>query len=644
MLCKERPISGFTVRFANDDKTVQVRPGSLIVDAIQQAGLEVNIPCGGQGRCGRCAVIVEQGQARRRSTVRLSPQDIEEGYALACQTVIESDLTVTIPPQEKIERRLKTDKTAAKIALPFPYDCERDQPLHKVFLHIEPPNLADNTDDLSRVQRELARRHKLDSITTDLPVVRTLARTLRAADWEVTAVLEAPLVANGAAHLIALEPGDQTRNLWGAAIDIGTTTVTVYLVDLLSGEVKEIAADYNGQIARGEDVISRIIYATKENGLQDLTNLVTGTINRLLAQACRRQSIEPTQVYRLAVVGNSTMIHLLLGLPPEPIRLTPYITTANFPPGVRAHEIGISANPQAMVDCLPGVASFMGADITAGVLSSELDQTDKLTLFMDIGTNGEMVLGTAEWLVSCACSAGPAFEGAGVEHGMRATLGAIEEVWVNNDTFEPTYRVIGNEKPTGICGSGLISLLAELFITGVMDRAGNLKLDLGSPRVRLGPHGPEYVVAWANEAADGQDIALTKVDVDNLLRAKAAIYAGFSVLVKSVGLSFDDVEQVLIGGSFGQYINVEKAIQIGLLPDMAWDRFHYLGNTAARGAYMALLNSDARQRIADIARRMTYIELCADNSFTEEFMAALFLPHTDAARFPSVADMMAQQA
>jgi uncharacterized 2Fe-2S/4Fe-4S cluster protein (DUF4445 family) len=585
-------------------------------------------------------VIVEQGQARRRSTLRLSPQDIAEGYALACQTVIESDLVVTIPPQEKIERRLKTDKTAAKIALPFPYDYRRDQPLRKIFLHIEPPNLADNTDDLSRVQRELGRKLDFDSLSTGLPVMRTMARTLRDADWDVTAVVETPSLAGGAAHLIALEPGDMTGALWGAAIDIGTTTVTVYLVDLLSGEVKEIAADYNGQIARGEDVISRIIYAQKGNGLQDLTNLVTGTINRLIGHACRRQNIDPLQIYRLSIVGNSTMMHLLLGLPPEPIRLTPYITTVNFPPLVRAHEIGLAVNPQAIVDCLPGVASFMGADITAGVLSSEMDQTDKLTLFMDIGTNGEMVFGTAEWLVSCACSAGPAFEGAGVEHGMRATMGAIEEVWINGETCEPTYRVIGNEKPRGICGSGLISLLAELFITGVLDRAGNIKLDLGSPRLRQGAHGPEYVVAWASETATGEDIVFTKVDIDNLLRAKAAIYAGFSVLVKSVGLSFGEVEQVLIGGSFGQYINVEKAIQIGILPDMPWDRFHYLGNTAARGAYMALLSSDARQRIADIARRMTYIELCADNSFTEEFMAALFLPHTDVNRFPSVRDVV----
>jgi len=385
------------------------------LEAIQAAGLNVNIPCGGQGRCGRCAVIVNEGQVRRRSTLRLSAQDVADGYALACQTVIESDLVVTIPPQEKIERRLKTDKMAAKVALPFPYDPERDQTVRKVFLRIEPPNLADNTDDLSRLQRELARQANLMGCTTDLPVLRTLARTLREADWEVTAVLEMPTAPDQPPHLIAVEPGDQTDSLWGMAVDIGTTTVTVYLVDLLSGEVKQIAADYNGQIARGEDVISRIIYASKGNGLQELQSLVVETINRLLAQCCRRQGIEPNQVYKVTVVGNSTMIHILLGLPPEPIRLSPFITTVNHPPRVRAHDISLAAHLLASaVDCLPGVASFMGSDITAGVLSSGLDQTDKLTLFMDIGTNGEMVLGTSEWLVSCACSAGPAFEGAGV--------------------------------------------------------------------------------------------------------------------------------------------------------------------------------------------------------------------------------------
>jgi uncharacterized 2Fe-2S/4Fe-4S cluster protein (DUF4445 family) len=276
------------------------------------------------------------------------------------------------------------------------------------------------------------------------------------------------------------------------------------------------------------------------------------------------------------------------------------------------------------------------------VLASGLAESDDLTLFLDVGTNGETVLGTEEWMVTCACSAGPAFEGAGVVDGMRATVGAIEEVWIHSETFEPTIRVIGDVKPRGICGSGLISLLAELFVTGVVDRAGHGKLDLDTPRVRQGEHGPEYVVVWGDETETGRDIVLTKVDVDNLMRAKAAIFAGFTVLAESVGVELKDAKQVLVGGAFGQYINVENAIKIGLLPDLPWDRFHFLGNTAVLGSYMALLSFRSRQQIQEIAQMMTYVELSADNTFYDAFTAALFLPHTEIARFPSVAEIWDQ--
>ncbi len=339
------------------------------------------------------------------------------------------------------------------------------------------------------------------------------------------------------------------------------------------------------------------------------------------------------------------MTHLLLAIPPESIRLTPYIPVVNHVPALTASELGLAAHPQAIVDCLPGIASYVGADISAGVLSTRMDEAAELTLFIDVGTNGETVLGNADWLVTCACSAGPAFEGAGVEHGMRATVGAIEEVWINTDTLEPTYRVIGREgeKPKGICGSGLLSLLAEMFVTGVIDKAGNLQVG-ASPRIREGEHGPEYVIAWSPETTHGRDIAITKVDIDNLMRAKAAIYAGFSVMAQSVGVDLADVSKMLIGGSFGQYINVEKAVQIGLLPDLPappgsaspWDRFQFLGNTSIRGAYMALLRRDVRAHLSDIAGMMTYLELSADNSFYDAFTSALFLPHTDMAQFPSV--------
>jgi uncharacterized 2Fe-2S/4Fe-4S cluster protein (DUF4445 family) len=339
---------------------------------------------------------------------------------------------------------------------------------------------------------------------------------------------------------------------------------------------------------------------------------------------------------KATIAGNTIMIHLLLGIPADSIRLSPFIPAVNQVPPLRARDIQLNIHPDAVIDCLPNVASYVGADITAGVLSSGLDDTELVSLFLDIGTNGEIVLGSREWLVTCACSAGPAFEGAGVLDGMRATQGAIEEVWINGDTYEPDYRVIGGGKPRGICGSGLISLLAELFLTGVIDKSGSVKLDLPTNRARMGEHGPEYVIVWEKDSATGQDIVISRVDVDNLLRAKAAIYAGFTILAESVGLSLDTVEQVLIGGSFGKYINVEKAIQIGLLPDMPWDRFQFLGNTSIRGAYLALLDRESRARITAIASRMTYLELSADNTFYDAFTSALFLPHTDLARFPTV--------
>jgi uncharacterized 2Fe-2S/4Fe-4S cluster protein (DUF4445 family) len=583
-------------------------------------------------------VIVESGSVRRRSTIRLSPADIEAGFALACQAIVEGDATILVPEQEKIERRLITDKTARQVALPFPYDAARDQTVRAFFIALDLPTLDDAVDDYARLERALAPLG-VRNLDVPLPLLRELGLRLRDANWQVTAIIEMDTWRrpDGPPRLIDLLPGDRSEALWGVAIDIGTTTVTVYLVNLLTGQAVDSAAEYNGQIARGEDVISRIIYASKNGGLGELGALVRQTIHDVIGRLAQRNRIEPKQIVKATVAGNSTMMHLFLSLPPASIRLTPYITAVNHPPPLLAEQVGLEIHPLATVDCLPGIASYVGSDITAGVLSSGLVDADALTLFIDVGTNGEMVLGTRDWLVACACSAGPAFEGAGVVCGMRATRGAIEEAWVNGATFEPTCRVIGDVKPRGICGSGLIALLGELFITGVVDKSGKFKMDLNTPRLRAGARGPEYVVAWANETDTGRDIVLTKVDIDNLMRAKAAIYAGFSVLAQSVGVDLADVQRVLVGGAFGKYINVEKAVQIGLLPDLPWDRFSFLGNTSVTGAYVALLSREARAQVKAIAETMTYIELSADNTFFDAFTSALFLPHTEASRFPSVA-------
>ncbi|MBI5841972.1 MAG: DUF4445 domain-containing protein [Chloroflexi bacterium] len=631
-----------TVIFTTEDNktaTVTVPTNTMLADAAHIAGIDIGQPCGGQGRCGRCAVQVTDGNVRRRSTLRLSPADVEQGYALACQTVVEGDVSIYVPPQEKIERRLTTDRVVAEVTVPADYDYDLAQSIRRVHLQLTPPTMEDQIDDWSRLQTAFRLQANMQNVNCSLHLLQTMGETLRAGEWQVTAVIERDIDnPDKPIRLIELYPGyvDEYSPLWGCAIDIGTTTVSLWLVDLISGQVKAQVAEYNGQIARGEDVISRIIFAGKNGGGQEMRQRVLDTINDLLETACKRVKAKPEDVMKATVAGNSTMIHLLLGIPAGSIRLSPFITAVNHPPLMTAKDVGINIHHEGTVDCLPGVASYVGADITAGVLSSGLERAENVTLFIDIGTNGETVLGNRDWLVTCACSAGPAFEGAGVMNGMRATQGAIEEVWISNDTLEPTYRVIGGGKPKGICGSGLISLLSEAFLTGVIDKAGNVNLTAGSSRVREGTHGGEYVVAWGAETESGEDIVMSRVDIDNLLRAKAAIYAGFTVLADTVGIPLETTDKVLVGGSFGKYINVEKAVQIGLLPDMDWPRFEFLGNTSVKGAYYALLDWRKRERITEIAKRMTYVELSADNSFYEAFTSALFLPHTDLSKFPSV--------
>ncbi len=632
------------VDFKPSGASIEVPAGTLIREAIAQAGLSINLLCGGQGRCGRCKVVVERGNVKRRSVSRLTGTELEQGYALACQTLVEGDLTVFIPPQEQIERRIPSDETAGKpIPLPVQCDWRRNPWIRRCLVEITPPSLKDNTTCFERLKRDLKSQHGIEIFTASLSVLQELAPIVREGDWQVTAVLEMGTWMDDRIRprLIDLLPGDHTVKCFGVAVDIGTTSNVVFLVDMLTGKLVGRAGEYNGQIACGEDVISRIIYAKQPGGREHLQRLVVQTINGVIERLAEKHGIDVTDIALMTVAGNTTMIHLFLGIYPEFIRLEPYVPALTHPLPIRAHEVGIHINPEATIDCLPCVGSYMGGDITAGVLSSGMYETDELTLFIDIGTNGEIVLGNSDWLLSCACSAGPAFEGAGVRSGMRATRGAIEDVWINVETCEPTYRSIGDQRPKGICGSGMISLLAEMFITGVIDKGGHINQALSTPRIRIGEHGPEYVVAWGEETqSKREDVVITEVDISNLIRAKAAIYAGFTVLTRSVGLDMADVERVLIAGNFGQYIDVEKAIQIGLLPDMPWERFKFLGNTSVLGAHTTLLCRDMRQEIVEIANKMTYLELSADNSFMNEFTSALFLPHTDVTSFPSVMQVL----
>jgi uncharacterized 2Fe-2S/4Fe-4S cluster protein (DUF4445 family) len=642
-----QPKTTAEVVFTPPGVTAEAEIGASLLDAALAAGVDIDAPCGGQGRCGRCKVLVESGTVGRRANAKLTPAEENEGLALACQTAVKGAASVVVPARDETGQRPRAETAAEKIALPFSCDWRQRPAIQKFRLSIEPPSLSDNTNDLDRLRRELARQHDIKNVVVGIGALRTLAKALRDADWDVTVTLDMRnwvLDATVPPRLLAVEPGDRTSRNFGLAIDIGTTSVMVYLVDFTDGRVVDVASAYNAQISCGDDVISRIIYSQRRDGLARLQQLVIGTINDLLHEIAARNKLELSELNEVTVSGNTTMTHLFLGLDPKYIREEPYIPTISLPPRVSAGKLGVNVNPHASVYCMPSVGSYVGGDTTSGVLSSGLFLSEQLTLFIDIGTNGEIVLGNKEWLVSCACSAGPAFEGGGVRSGMRATAGAIEDVWIDADTLEPSYRTVDDAPPRGICGSGLIDLVAELFVTGVLDKSGRIRRDLATPRVREGLGGVEYVLAWAGKSRDVATVAVSESDISSLVRAKAAVYAGFSVLCRSVGVQLADVEQIIIGGAFGQYINVEKAIQVGLLPDQPWERFTYLGNTSALGAYTALLCTEMRREVVKIAGRMTYLELSADNSFMEEYTSALFLPHTDLESFPSVRPLLAPSA
>jgi uncharacterized 2Fe-2S/4Fe-4S cluster protein (DUF4445 family) len=586
--------------------------------------------------------VKAQGAFEQRPGARVSAADAAAGYVLACQTQAQGEVTVTVPPRQR-RGKPRGHAIAQPEALPVSCDWRQDPAVRVLKVDIEPPSLEDNTSDFDRLRRALAQQHGIREVRAELPALRRLGRDLRAANWKVAVTLEMREWFYGTylpPRLLRVYPAAFKQRNMGLAVDLGTTSVVAYLVNFDTAQVVDTASAYNKQIACGDDVISRIIYAQRAGGLARLQRLAVETINEVLAELQDRNHVEPQDINEVSLAGNTTMTHLLLGIDPRFLRREPYIPTISLAPKLVAGELGLHVNPLARVHAMPSVGSYVGGDITAGVISSGLYNTDKLTVFIDIGTNGEMVLGNKEWLVSCACSAGPAFEGGGVACGMRATAGAIEDVWIDSRTLEPTFATVDGAPPLGICGSGLIDLVAELFVTGVIDKAGRIRRNLATPRVREGDSGYEYVVAWADESGNGRDVAITEADINNLLRAKAAVYAGVAVLCRSVGVDLADVEQFLIGGAFGEYIDVGKAIRIGLLPDLPLERYRFLGNTSALGAYAALLCVSVRQDVLDVAGKMTYLELSADNAFMDEYTSALFLPHTDMGAFPTVAALI----
>jgi uncharacterized 2Fe-2S/4Fe-4S cluster protein (DUF4445 family) len=582
---------------------------------------------------------VEPGKSRSY----LSVEEAERGYVLACHSRVLSDLTVEVPPESRMQAKHKI-ATGANVDALFKLLREAggclDSRMVRVYMELPPPTLDDSISDFERIRRALDERgFDVLHLHMNHLVLKKLAQVLRESQWKVTVSL---FGSGDVTELLDVFPGDVRKSRYGAAVDIGTTTIVVYLVDLSNGHIIGTASSYNAQVKCGDDVITRIVYSTEKNGLQELQDLVVGNVSSLLTDLANRNHVLPGMIDYIVAAGNTTMTHLFYGINPQYIREEPYIPTATFFPLIRGRSIGLSIDPQALVYALPNVASYVGGDITAGVLVSQMHKQEKLSLFIDVGTNGEIVLGNKEWLVTAACSAGPAFEGSGIKFGMRAMEGAIEEVEIDPKTFEVNYQVIGDTKPIGICGSGMIDALAEMYLNGVIDQKGKIREEIRSKRVRRGENGLEYVLAWRVESAINKEIVLTEVDLDNLIRAKAAIYAGFGTLLSHMEMGFNDVDKIYIAGGFGRYIDVERAITIGMLPDLPVTKFQFLGNTSIMGAYYALLCDRLRHEAEDIARKMTYVELSVSRSFMDEYMSALFLPHTNIDAFPTVKKEMAR--
>ena len=628
------PHGQHTVTFLPDGQTARVAAGTTLLEAAQAADVFVNASCNGKGSCGKCKLVIESGSAASEPTSLLTEKEQEKGYVLACQSRVTGDVTVAVP-KEAVERKLKVAGMGEAVSAQLEGLVEEIDPiLREIPLTLAPPSLDDSVSDLDRLNRGMKQSGcDVDRLNVGLGVLRQLADAMRREDWAVTVSV---VQRKGANEILGIRSGNGAGRSLGLAVDVGTTSIVVYLADMTTGKVMAATSGHNRQAACGDDVINRIVCAEKD-GVKKLSRMALATINNLVSEALAGAGADAAEIKNAVISGNTTMTHLLLQIEPRYIRREPYIPTVSDFPILKAGEIGLRAHPKAAVFVMPGPASYVGGDIVSGVLFAGFHREDPITLFIDVGTNGEIVLGNRDWLMTAACSAGPAFEGGGVRWGMRAETGAVEQVRIDPETLVPTYGTVDDGLPRGICGSGMIDLISEMLLQGIIDAGGKFALADDHPRmVRIGDERG-YVVAPADETEMGEDLVFTETDIHSLILSKGAVYAGFSVLLEEVGLDFSMVERVYITGGFGQHLDIDRAVTIGLLPDIDRSRFTYLGNSSIAGAYMALLSGEIRSEARELSNRMTYMDFSSNSRFMDAFTSALFLPHTDQGMFPSVA-------
>ncbi len=621
--------------------TIECNAGDNLLELARRANVAIDAPCSGNGSCGKCRVRLVEGQLESLPSRHISDEEYTAGWRLSCCSKVLGDCTVWVPDiASAYQSRMKTADLSSAEEMAVFAACQKElkdsgivfeNNCRAYVLRLSAPTPEDTMPDNERLIWAIRNASGAKAVNISCGAMVKLARVLRENDFSVCVKGE---LQDDSFFCMEITPPEDTV-LAGCAIDIGTTTVSAVLTDLQTGNLLAKGSSGNGQIRYGADVINRIIEQGKPGGTEKLrAAIIEDTLAPLMTKLCQCANIRPSSILRLSVGANTTMNHLLVGVDAQPVRMDPYIPSFFAWDGLQAADLGLPANPKARVILAPNIGSYVGGDITAGTLAAGFWDKDEMSLFIDLGTNGEIVFGNRDFLMSCACSAGPAFEGGDISCGMRATDGAVESCTIDKATMQPTLRVIGQQKSVGICGSGIIDIISELYRCGIINAKGLFVRE--GDRVKRDLHGMgRFVLADETESETGREVSINEVDIDNFIRAKGAIFSAIDTLLSSVDMTVDCIDKVYVAGGIGSGINMQNAVNIGMLPDVEQEKFQYIGNSSLNGAYAMTVSQQAVEKCHQVAANMTYLELSTYPGYMDSFVAACFIPHTDSTLFPN---------
>lgn len=638
----------FKVTFSFEDGSVVetfANAGDNLLEVARSANVAIDAPCSGNGACGKCRVQLKDGELDSKKTLHISDEEYQENWRLACCSKIIADVNVMVPDiASAYKSRMKVADLSSKEEIAIFENAKKDVELAGIELKnslevleitVDEPTLDDTMPDNERLTRALRKYLNIGRVRIPYAVLKKLPDVFRESNFSVKCVIRATA---DDMFVYDVFGKDEEVIIGGLAVDIGTTTVSAVLINMENGEILAKSSAGNGQIRFGADVINRIIESQRPGGQKKLQDaVIKETINPMVNEMCRSANFPKNRIYRMCVASNTTMNHLFAGINSDPLRTEPYIPAFFKTNSLFASDVGIDINKDAHIIIAPNIGSYVGGDITAGTLVSRIWNRPEFSLFIDLGTNGELVFGNSDFMMSCACSAGPAFEGGDISCGMRATDGAIEACTIDRETMEPTYKIVGEPgtKPVGLCGSGIIDVISELYICGIINPKG--KIIREGKRIKHDKYGMgSYVLAFEEEAGSVKDVEITEVDIDNFIRAKGAIFSAIRTMLTSLDFDVSMIDDVYVAGGIGSGINMKNAVNIGMFPDIPIEKFHYIGNSSLTGAYLMLLSTPAEKKTYELAANMTYMELSTVPIYMDEFVGACFIPHTDTSMFPTV--------